>query len=100
MFTILYNQHYYKKLLQMGFPGGLVVENPLASACQCRRCRADPWVRRTPGEGNGNSLQCSCLENPHGQESLGGYSLPGHKESYRTEANLAHLPELSIYSIG
>ena len=24
----------------------------------------DPWVRKIPGEGNGNSLQYSCLENP------------------------------------
>ena len=24
----------------------------------------DPWVGRSPGEGNGNRLQYSCLENP------------------------------------
>ena len=24
----------------------------------------DPWVGKTPGEGNGNPLQYSCLENP------------------------------------
>ena len=24
----------------------------------------DSWVRRSPGEGNGNPLQYSCLENP------------------------------------
>ena len=34
------------------------------SACQCRRLRFDPWVRKTPGEGNGNPLQYSCLGNP------------------------------------
>ena len=28
-----------------------------------------------PGGGYGNPLQCSCLENPHGQRSLAGYSL-------------------------
>ena len=27
-----------------------------------------------PGEGNGNPLQYSCLENPHGQRNLAGYS--------------------------
>ena len=26
--------------------------------------RFDPWVRRSPGEGNGNRLQYPCLENP------------------------------------
>ena len=33
------------------------------STCQCRRCGFDPWVRKTPGVGNGNPLQYSCLEN-------------------------------------
>ena len=30
----------------------------------CRRPRFDPWVGRSPGEGNGNPLQYSCVENP------------------------------------
>ena len=38
----------------------------------------------SPG-GHGNPLQYSCLENPHGQKSLAGYSLWCHKESYMTE---------------
>ena len=39
-----------------------------------------------PGEGNGNPLQYSCLENPMDERmSLGGYSLWGHKESDPTE---------------
>ena len=33
-------------------------------ACQCRRCRFDPWVGRSPGGRNGNPFQYSCLENP------------------------------------
>ena len=28
------------------------------------RPRFDPWVRKIPGEGNGNPLHYSCLENP------------------------------------
>ena len=36
-------------------------------------------------EGHGNPLQYSCLENPHGQRSLAGYSPWGHKESDTTE---------------
>ena len=31
-----------------------------------------PRFGRSPGEGHGNPLQCSCLENPHGQRSLAG----------------------------
>ena len=38
------------------------------------------------GGGHGNPLQYSCLENPHGQRSLVGYSPQGHKESDTTEA--------------
>ena len=38
---------------------------------------------RSPGEGNGNPLQCSCLGN--GQRSLAGYSPWGHKELDTTE---------------
>jgi len=37
------------------------------SACQWRRCkrhRFDPWVESSPGVGNGNTLQYSCLGNP------------------------------------
>ena len=39
-----------------------------------------PGSGRSPGEGNGNPLQYSCLENPHGHRSLGGYSPWGQKE--------------------
>ena len=38
-----------------------------------------PGSGRSPGEGNGNSLQYS--RESHGQRSLAGYSLRGHKES-------------------
>ena len=44
--------------------------------CQCRRCKFDPWVRKIHGEGSGNPLQNSCLENlmdrePGGLQSMG-----------------------------
>ena len=45
-----------------------------------------PGSGRSSGEGNGNSLQYSCLENPHGQRTLAGYSLLDRKESDMTEA--------------
>ena len=43
-----------------GFPGGSVVKE---SACQTGDTGLIPGSGRSPGEGNGNSLQCSCLEN-------------------------------------
>ena len=45
----------------MGFPGGLEVK---ASACNARDLGSIPGSGRCPGEGNGNPLQHSCLENP------------------------------------
>ena len=45
----------------------------------------DPWVGESPGGGHGNPLQSPCLENPHGQRSLVGYSPLGCKELDRTE---------------
>ena len=44
-----------------------------------------PELGRSPGGGHGNPLQCSCLENPHEQRSLVGYSPWGHKEFDTTE---------------
>ena len=51
-------------MFSQGFPGGTSGKEP---TCQCRRHKrheVDPWVGRSAGEGNGNPLQYSCLENP------------------------------------
>ena len=45
----------------MGFPGGSEVK---ASACNAGDLGSIPGLGRSPGEGNGNPLQYSCLENP------------------------------------
>ena len=45
-----------------------------------------PGLGRSLGGRHGNPLQYSCLENPHGQRSLVGYSPWGRKESDTTEA--------------
>ena len=39
-----------------------------------------PGWGRPPGGRHGDPLQYSCLESPHGQRSLVGYSPQGHKE--------------------
>ena len=46
---------------QKGFPGGSEVK---ASACNAEDLGLIPESERSPGEGNGNPLQYSCLENP------------------------------------
>ena len=45
----------------VGFPGGSVVKNPQANAGNVDLI---PGSGRSPGEGNGSLLQCSCLGNP------------------------------------
>ena len=47
-----------------GFPGGSVVKNMPANAGGIRDTGLIPGSGRSPGEGNGNPLQYSCLENP------------------------------------
>ena len=48
-------------MLLLGFPGGCsVVKNLPASADE----GSIPRSERSPGEGNGNPLRYSCLENP------------------------------------
>ena len=51
----------------MGFPGGTVVKNSSANAGYIRDLGLAPGSGRYLGEGNGNPLQCSCLENPVGR---------------------------------
>ena len=49
-----------------------------------------PGLGISPGRGHGNLLQYSCLENPHEQKSLAGYSPWSHKESDMTEQLSTH----------
>ena len=58
-------------MLSSSFPGG---SEGKESACNAGDLGWIPGLGRSPGEGNGSPLQCSCLENPHGQRSLAGYS--------------------------
>ena len=66
----------------MDFPGD---SDAKESACNAEDLGSIPELGRLPGGGHGNPLQYSSLENPHGQRSLSGYSLWGHKESNMTD---------------
>ena len=74
------------------------------SACNAGYLGLIPGSERSSGEGIGHPLQYSCLENPHGQSSLVGYSPWGRKKSDTTEQlstahkiyeNLLHLYQFS-----
>ena len=58
-----------------------MVKNLPASAGDTRDSGSIPGWEKSLGGGQGNALQYSCLENPHGQRSLAGYSPYGLKES-------------------
>ena len=47
-----------------GFPGSLEVKNSPANAGNMGLI---PGLGRSPEGGNGNPLQCSCLDNPMGR---------------------------------
>ena len=47
-----------------GFPCGTVVKNPPANVKDSRDTGSIPGSGSSPGKGNGNLLQYSCLENP------------------------------------
>ena len=61
-----------------------MVKNPPVNAEDTGDAGSIPGLGRSSGGGNGNPLQYSCLENPHGQRSLVGYSPWGRKESDTT----------------
>ena len=63
-------------MYKLGFPGG---SDGKESACNAGDLGLIPGLGRSPGGGHGNPLQHSCLENPHGQRSLAGYSPWGLK---------------------
>ena len=69
-------------LVAESLPGGSDCKE---SACNAGDLGLIPGLGRSPGGGYGNPLQYSCLENPHGQRSLVGYSPRGHRESDTTE---------------
>ena len=75
-----------------GVPGG---SNDKESACNAGDLDLILGLERSNGEGKGYPFQYSCLENPHGQMSLVGYSPWGCKKSDMTEAT-----ELSTELIG
>ena len=67
-------------LCNWGFPGGTVVKNMPANAGDTGDMGLKPGSGRSPGGGNGNPLQYSCLENSMDREAW-----RGHNKLYATE---------------
>ena len=77
----------------LGFPGGSDGKELTSNAGDTGSISG---LGRSPAGGRGNPLQYSCLDNPHEQRSLRGYSPWGHKESDTTErlSSTAYLNEI------
>ena len=71
--------------IEAGFPGGSVVKNPSVSARDARDLGLIPGLGRSPGGGNGNPLQYSCLENPMDRRAWQANSPRGRKVLHMTE---------------
>ena len=54
----------YDFTVQRGFPGGAVVKNLPDNARDAGDTGSISGSGRSPGEGDGNPLQCPCLGNP------------------------------------
>ena len=63
----------------------LVIKNPPANAEDIRDLSLIPGLGRSPGEGNGNSLQYSCLEKSMDRGAWWAIVHGGHKEPDTTE---------------
>ena len=55
---------------ELGFPGGA---GGTESACQCRRCGFDPWVRKIPWRRAWQPTAVFMPGESHGQRGLAGY---------------------------
>ena len=78
----------------MDFPGG---SDGKASAYDAGDLGSIPGSGRFPGEGNGNPLQYSCLENPMDRGAWCRLLCMGHKESGMTE--WLHFHFTSLYGV-
>ena len=70
-----------------------MVKNPPANTGDARHVGLIPGSGRSPGEGNGNALQYSCLgnpwtEEPGGLQAMGLQSRAGLNTAVRTHAYL------------
>ena len=70
--------------------------NSKQSACNAEDLGAIPGLGKSAGGEHGNPLQYSCLENPHGQRILVGYSALGSQRIRHDWSNLALIIQVTL----
>ena len=78
--------------LSVGLPGGLDIKE---SASNAGDMGSVPGLGRSPGEGNGNPLQYSCLENPMDRKAWWASKVHGVAKC-QTQVSDFHFPILSL----
>ena len=81
----------------MGFPGGAVLKNMPANEGDAGDMGWIPGSGRSPGGGNGNLLQYSCLQSAMDRGMhLGGYSTWGYKTQDSPKQAKMHCPKMYL----
>ena len=83
-------------MCQWGFSGG---SDGKESTCSMEDLGLIPGLGRSLGGGHGNPLLYSCLENPHAQRSLAGYSPWCCKELDTIEQLSTHNMSVVVISV-
>ena len=96
LISLVFVQFLYKVLallltifLILCFPGSSGDKEP---ACSAGDLGSIPGSGRSHGGRHGNPLQHSCLENPHGQKNLAGYSPQGRRVRHNSATKHTHVP--------
>ena len=87
----------HQVIIGWGFAGG---SDSKESACSVGDLGSTPGLGRSPGGGYGNPLQYSCLENSHGQRSLGGRQGASVHDATKSQTRLKQLSSSSLNIFG
>ena len=86
----------FSSLFNKGFPGGSNRKEP---ACNAGDLGSIPGLGRSPGEGNGNPLQDSCLENPMDRGARWAVqAISSTSEVFTVEEDFSILAPLTFWS--